>query len=421
MADPAETTGPSLVETVAPARPLSRDRRDSFQLIAFGSIFVFMLLYVFSVEGAELMLDAHFREQIELAIQAPDPKRSVAGQIQQEIRSRILESPWVRIGGVKVTVIVLGRDGTYLHAGGHVVQPPPNAADVVAIKREAERLLPASGEAIISVPHNTILSNALLLIYAGLLLQGLFVYNRYATGRNSKQLEQALRVRDDAARRAAEIEVELEAVRHHLSTVEPAEREHAEEVRVLQHERQTLQRKLAGLAAREEELRGKAARAVELDQERQALEDLLEEASTDITSRDDEISGLQSSLKRASRGAKTRGREGEQLGKRLGALYSTIEIDEKALHDLVALGDEAMKLKAEQAIKRLDGDAENVSVRRKVGGLPNHLSIFELGFAGKGRIYYTRGRERRFRLLAVGAKNSQNQDLDYLRRLPRED
>ena len=124
---------------------------------------------------------------------------------------------------------------------------------------------------------------------------------------------------------------------------------------------------------------------------------------------------------RASRGAKTRGREGEQLGKRLGALYSTIEIDEKALQDLVALGDEAMKLKAEQAIKRLDGDAENVSVRRKVGGLPNHLSIFELGFAGKGRIYYTRGRQRRFRLLAVGAKNSQNQDLDYLRRLPRED
>jgi chromosome segregation ATPase len=203
--------------------------------------------------------------------------------------------------------------------------------------------------------------------------------------------------------------------------VEPAERQHAEEIRVLQHQRETLQRKLAGLATREEELRGKAARAVELDQERQALEELLEEASADISSRDEELSTLQSSLKRASKASRPKGREGDQLGKRLRALYPTIEVDEKALHDLIALRDEVMKLKAEQAIKRLDGEADNVAVRRKVGGLPNHLSIFELGFAGKGRIYYMRGRQRRFRLLAVGAKNSQNQDMDYLSRLPREE
>jgi hypothetical protein len=43
-----------------------------------------------------------------------------------------------------------------------------------------------------------------------------------------------------------------------------------------------------------------------------------------------------------------------------------------------------------------------------------------LGFAGKGRIYYTVGRQRRFRVLAVGAKNSQKTDLEYLSRLPRE-
>jgi hypothetical protein len=54
-----------------------------------------------------------------------------------------------------------------------------------------------------------------------------------------------------------------------------------------------------------------------------------------------------------------------------------------------------------------------------VGGLPPQLSIFELGFAGKGRIYYTRGRSRRFRVLLVGAKNSQKTDLEYLSRLPR--
>jgi hypothetical protein len=419
MTDAPEPTGPSQAE--AQSRPEGRDRRDSFQLIAYTSIFVFMLLYVFSVEGAERLLDAHFRKQIDLAVEDPDPHRPISPQIQSEIETRILDSRWVRIGGVKVTVIVLGSDGTYLYVGGRVSEPPLSVGDLAANLREAQRLLPVSGDAIVSVPHNTVLSNALLLLYASLLLQGLFVYNRYANSRNTKQLEQALAVRDQAAERAAQIEAELDAVRHHLSTVEPAERQHTEEIRVLQHEREILQRKLSGLAAREEELRGKAERAVELDQERQALEELLEEASADISSKDEELSTLQSNLKRASKTTKTRGRESDQLGKRLRALYPTIEVDEKALQDFIALHDEVMKLKAEQAIKRLDSEADNVAVRRKVGGLPNHLSIFELGFAGKGRIYYMRGRQRRFRLLAVGAKNSQNQDMDYLSRLPRED
>ena len=88
---------------------------------------------------------------------------------------------------------------------------------------------------------------------------------------------------------------------------------------------------------------------------------------------------------------------------------------------MLALRDETMKLKAEEVLKRLGEEADNVTVRRKVGGLPNHLNIFEMGFAGKGRIYYARGKQRQFRILAIGAKNSQDSDMEYLRRLSRED
>ena len=45
------------------------------------------------------------------------------------------------------------------------------------------------------------------------------------------------------------------------------------------------------------------------------------------------------------------------------------------------------------------------------------LSIFELGFAGKGRIYYGRAARSGYRVLAIGAKNSQQKDLEYLSRL----
>ena len=67
--------------------------------------------------------------------------------------------------------------------------------------------------------------------------------------------------------------------------------------------------------------------------------------------------------------------------------------------------------------QKLDENPENAGVRRKVGGLPSHLSIFELGFAGKGRIYYSRGSQRPFRILSVGGKAAQKADLEYLSRL----
>jgi len=98
-------------------------------------------------------------------------------------------------------------------------------------------------------------------------------------------------------------------------------------------------------------------------------------------------------------------------------LYKSLVVDDRAISDLVALRDETMRLKAEEAIKRLDDDSDHAAVRRKVGGLPPQLSIFELGFAGKGRIYYSRDTNQRFRILAIGAKNTQKTDLEYLSRL----
>ena len=114
------------------------------------------------------------------------------------------------------------------------------------------------------------------------------------------------------------------------------------------------------------------------------------------------------------------GRAAESLARRLRTLYKNLEFDDRAVSDLAGYGDEATKLKAEQALKRLSDEAENVAVRRKVGGLPPQLSIFELGFAGKGRVYYTKGRHRRHRVLAMGAKNTQKVDLEYLSRLSKD-
>jgi hypothetical protein len=210
-------------------------------------------------------------------------------------------------------------------------------------------------------------------------------------------------------------------VRDRLREVEPAERAQAVEIESLEQERIDLHAKLRELAERETALRASASRANDLEQERQALEDLLDEALQDVATKDSEIAGLQDRLKTEDKKqavqTKGRSRESERTAKRFGALYRNLEVDDRAISDLVALGDESQKLRAEEVLKRLDDDPETAAIRRKVGGLPPHLSIFELGFAGKGRIYYMRSERGGYRVLAIGGKATQKQDLEYLSRI----
>jgi chromosome segregation ATPase len=240
--------------------------------------------------------------------------------------------------------------------------------------------------------------------------------------REEERLTVAINVRNAAADRARAIEEELAKVRANLHDVGPLDQAHAQEIQQLDAERESLRDKLRELGSREAELRSSAARATELEDERQALEELLEEAMEDVGQKESEISELQDRLKNAAKKPASEGgskaREAEKLARRMRTLYKNLDIDDRAISDIVALGDATMKLRAEEVMKRLADDPETASTRRKVGGLPPQLSIFEVGFAGKGRIYYSRGQRGNFRVLAVGAKNTQKTDLEYLSRLP---
>jgi hypothetical protein len=414
--------GKSLPRSVVQAGAATLDRLAAFRLI-YLAIFVFALLYIASVQGAQALLQSHFRRAVELAVRVSPAEGPVALQIQRRVGAAVRESPWVRIGRVRVNALVLGADERIpLYVLGRPVPPPPvsGQADPFA---EAEALLPATATVDVWVPHDSVLATSILVLYGAVLIAVLFSYNRRVARREADLVEAAVADRDATAQRAASIETELEQVRKRLADVEPAEQAHAEEIRELGREREALQGKLAELANREAELRARASRFVELEEERRALEDLLGEAVEDLGQKESVIQGLQDRLKRAAKAepspaAGGRQRGWEQLERRLRTLYRNLEIDDRAIDDLIALRDETMKLKAEEAIKRLADGSDAAAIRRKVGGLPPHLSIFELGFAGKGRIYYTRGRQRTFRVLSVGAKNTQNADLEYLSRLP---
>ncbi len=389
------------------------ERIASFRF-AYVAIFVFVVAFVFTLRGLERGLTAHFAGAVATAA-AVDPQAGpVAAQIDAKLRALLRGSPWVRIGQVRVQPVVIAADGrTLLFAGGGGLPALPVAAD------QGAALLPASADVQVSIPYNSLLANGVLILYAGLLVATLALHTRRLARKELAALAALTTARDAVATRAHGIERELDGVRARLASTLPETESQQREIAALADEREALVAQLGELEAREVALRHSSARAGELEEERRALEQLLDEASRDLEAKEGEIAELRAQVKQASKNAARSARDAEALGRRFATLYKQLELDERALADIAELGDESLRLRAEEALKRLSDEPENAVVRRKVGGLPPHLAIFELGFAGKGRIYYTKGATRRFRILAIGAKNSQNTDLEYLSRLPK--
>jgi len=403
----------------------SRYRFGAFTVFSIG-LLVLLVAYFTTVRLLEAALDREIQERVDQAIVVTNFDRPLVQQMKERINATVRDSSWVRFGGLRVTTLVLAQDGvTWLYVDGRGGEVSPEGLAPNDIIAEWLDYLPATAEVTVTLPHSALLSNGILITFMAILLQFVYLANRRQSSRETRRLNEALDVRDRAARRTQEIESELAATRLRLSAIEPMEREHSEEVDALQSERELLQQKLSNLAAREESLRGRADQAVELAHEVRALEDLLEEATGDLDSKDGEIGQLEQRLRKASRSSDkavaTKTKAADLIARRFRTLYKTIEVDDRAIDDIAALGDESLRLKAEESVKRLAEEADNVSVRRKVGGLPSYVQVYELGFAGKGRIYYTRGKSKRFRLLLVGAKNTQPTDLEYLSRLPKSD
>ena len=156
--------------------------------VIYVAVAVFAVLYVFTVKAVENALEINFTSRVAAALDIRDFDEAVSLQIQRRITQSVQDSRWVRWGGLRANVIVIGRDGLSLIYAGGPPAPRPDAFDLLANLREAERLLPASAQVTVTLPHNAVLSNAILLLYAAALIQGLFLYNRTLARRERDRL-----------------------------------------------------------------------------------------------------------------------------------------------------------------------------------------------------------------------------------------
>jgi hypothetical protein len=106
----------------------------------------------------------------------------------------------------------------------------------------------------------------------------------------------------------------------------------------------------------------------------------------------------------------------DSIKKRFNTLYKNIVVHDRAISGFGELNEE-LKIKAEEVIHQLNEDPGAVAIKRKVFGRKGHQTVLEVIFAYKGRLYFRNTRERRVEVLAIGTKNTQARELEFLSRL----
>lgn len=102
----------------------------------------------------------------------------------------------------------------------------------------------------------------------------------------------------------------------------------------------------------------------------------------------------------------------QDILKRFAVLYKNITVHDRAVSGFLDLSAD-MQIKGEEIIHQLNQDARKVTVKRKVFSRKGRVSVLEVLFAYKGRLYF-RKTGGRIEVLSIGTKNSQARDLEYL-------
>ena len=102
--------------------------------------------------------------------------------------------------------------------------------------------------------------------------------------------------------------------------------------------------------------------------------------------------------------------------KRLNTIYKNIKINDRAVEGYVSLAED-LKIKCEEVIYEINNNPANIKIKRKVFGKKNRVTVLEVVFGYKGRLYCRFQPNRKVELLIIGTKNTQQTDMLYLDRL----
>jgi len=382
----------------------------SFRII-YLCILLPPLLYVFSVQGLERIIQKRWSEELTRMI-ATDTDALRKGQISfenhlhQKVQEFLSSQRLIR-WGVRPEIRITTRTGKVLYPimtfepshretlGPLTRSPETEAACNLQILNEGIRIKFG-----VEISHNTWVANSVLLFY--LFIVSALLARVYVA--RTREAERLSHLNAEALRKAA---AELARSQEILDQLTTKEKSYRERIELLHSE----------LRKAKDRLESTERDAIT---EMEILEQKLRESTALREAMEQEVMGLREEVTRltasSQRFEKKREKQLQDLTKRLRTLYKNVRLHEKAVQGFQEL-QEDMQLKAEETIHALNEDYAKVPVKRKVFLRKGALNVAESEFAYRGRMYWKRGTNGKVEILVIGTKNTQGRDLAHLETL----
>jgi hypothetical protein len=376
----------------------------SFKILAL-CILLPPILYIASALLIERYAQDRYAREIEETY-IGDPKPLLQGSIplKQAISKnidRFLQSKSLVALGVAVDVAVTTKNGRILYpAAFEPGDEAPLISDPAAVAAENFALMNQDIKVDVKTrfEHNRLLSNTIL--FSSILLSVLILFFHYKS----------------AARKAA---IEDREKSLEMDRLKKLEAENIQELNALAQERQSLQSELEALQGILSDEQKRAERNEDdLIEEIESLEKKLERNIALQNTQQQEISALKEKIESSEKGRQPtrKARPADTVKKRFRVLYKNLTISDRAINGYIDLNEE-LKLKAEELIHQLNSDPAAVTIKRKVFGGKGQKTVLEVIFGYKGRLYFRSTKNQQVEILAIGTKNTQSRELEYLAKL----
>jgi hypothetical protein len=358
--------------------------------------------YLITVQIMERQVEEHVARKIE-EIYTGDPQELLDGSARLEdvletnINRYLAESILVQ-NGFALQVSVATRSGKVVFPAQIEVYDTAEL-DVRRVAVENFALL-SEGLTVrveAQLAHNRLISNLLLCVYVLAALATLLFHYRSASRKTFREEEER---------------------RREMSRLVALEQSNTTHLSELQQQRERLLEEFGNLKSALQNERERAERNEgDLIEEVEFLEKKLAENLTLQEAQQTEIQALREKFslleKEQPRETKSRQKAFAACQKRFATLYKNILVSERAVDGFMDLNEE-MRLKAEEVIHQLDVTPDLVTIKRKVFGRKNRETVFEVVFAYRGRLYFRRCPDRRVEIAAIGTKNTQARELEFL-------
>lgn len=376
----------------------------SFRILAICILYP-PVLFLFGTQFAASHLIQYYKQQVEqIAVGDVQPlfagSETIEAVVPDNIQ-RFLKHQRLVSWAVKLKITVTSRRG-------HILFPPPynefdpklSPKDPIEVAAKNYETIKEGLNVSVEADLSRLASSAFLAVLILSSMVTLFVHLSVGAAKAQK----------DDLKRSDE-----------LHRLEKLKNDSKRQLLLLEQEHQSLNSEFA--AAREdlEKERKKANRNEDqFIQEIENLEDKLQENTVLQQEQLGQIEELKAQIdafeKEQDRLRRLQEKAADYAKKRFQTLYKRLSFHSRAIEDFVDLPEE-LKLKAEETILLLNENADQVTIKRKVFSKKSQEAVLEVAFGYRGRLYFRRQKNGQIELLALGTKNSQAKNLEFINKL----